>query len=349
MKGHGDGFLEGFADGGWAGFTFACTVAREVDEQPCVFGGGVHSQPGCPVESDRAIAATDDPEVAWGLQVSLEECALRALGGGEVDGLSTCDFLPALDGGGWVGAWVVNELGLAGGDEEERNRGGAGEHEDHAGPAGAWFGLGGAGCHDRGGKVSGEGGRGKWEDADCILRGKRQGDGNKNLYHMKTYRAPWGKSLIVISGVLVVLSVVSVVVWPVIVRGQDGSALWLVRWALPMIALGCLPFMVLGYTITEDAIWVRRLLWRTRVERSGLQSAEYVPKVMNRSLRTCGNGGGFSFTGWYWSKPLGFYRAFVTDLNRTVVLRFEKRTVVVSPDDPEGFVEEVKRRADAVR
>jgi hypothetical protein len=60
---------------------------------------------------------------------------------------------------------------------------------------------------------------------------------------------------------------------------------------------------------------------------------------MTKSLRTCGNGGAFSFTGWYWSKSLGFYRAFVTDLNRTVVLRFEKKTVVVSPGEPEDFAE----------
>jgi hypothetical protein len=64
---------------------------------------------------------------------------------------------------------------------------------------------------------------------------------------------------------------------------------------------------------------------------------------MTKSLRTCGNGGAFSFTGWYWSKSLGFYRAFVTDLNSTVVLRFGKRTVVLSPEDPEDFVSEMKR------
>ncbi|MGL4400092.1 MAG: PH domain-containing protein, partial [Luteolibacter sp.] len=81
----------------------------------------------------------------------------------------------------------------------------------------------------------------------------------------------------------------------------------------------------------------------TRLERAGLNSAEVMPKAMSKSLRTCGNGGGFSFTGWYWSKPLGFYRAFVTDLNRTVVLRFDKGTVVVSPGAPEDFVMELNR------
>jgi hypothetical protein len=83
------------------------------------------------------------------------------------------------------------------------------------------------------------------------------------------------------------------------------------------------------------------LFWTTRLDRNGLKSAEFVPKAMNKSLRTCGNGGGFSFTGWYWSKSLGFHRAFVTDLNRTVVLRFGTRTVVVSPDDPEDFVRDL--------
>ena len=159
---------------------------------------------------------------------------------------------------------------------------------------------------------------------------------------MKTYQASWGRSLIVISSLLVVLSIASVVGMPLIlVSGPPGLGL-LAQWTMSVIVLGCLPFMIRGYVITDDAILIRRLFWTTRLDRAGLKSAESVPKAMKGSLRTCGNGGGFSFTGWYWNKSLGFYRAFVTDLNRTVVLRFGKRTVVLSPDDPEGFVSELK-------
>jgi hypothetical protein len=122
---------------------------------------------------------------------------------------------------------------------------------------------------------------------------------------------------------------------------SPGFLMQFVQWVLPVFVLGCLPFMIRGYVIMQDAILIRRLFWTTRLDRAGLKSAEVIPKVMNKSLRTCGNGGGFSFTGWYWSKPLGFHRAFVTDLNRTVVLRFERRTVVVSPDRPEEFVAEL--------
>ncbi len=160
---------------------------------------------------------------------------------------------------------------------------------------------------------------------------------------MKTYQAPWGGALIVISGLLVVLSIASVVGLPMLLANVPEGMASLAPWLLPVIVLCCLPFTIRGYAITDDAILIRRLFWTTRLDRSGLKSSECLPKAMNKSLRTCGNGGGFSFTGWYWCKSLGFFRAFVTDLNRTVVLRFGKRTVVVSPGDPEGFVNELKR------
>lgn len=162
---------------------------------------------------------------------------------------------------------------------------------------------------------------------------------------MKTYQAPWGRFLVVISSLLVVLSIANVVGFGMLLPSDEPRALVLLaQWTLPVIVLACLPFMIRGYAITEDAILIRRLFWTTRLLRDGLKSAEVVPKAMSKSLRTCGNGGGFSFTGWYWSKSLGVYRAFVTDLNRTVVLRFDKRTVVVSPDEPEDFVNELTRQ-----
>jgi hypothetical protein len=62
---------------------------------------------------------------------------------------------------------------------------------------------------------------------------------------------------------------------------------------------------------------------------------------MKSSLRTFGNGGIFSISGWFYRKGFGAYRAFVTDPRQTVVLRFPSRRVVLSPDDPEGFAKEV--------
>ncbi len=161
---------------------------------------------------------------------------------------------------------------------------------------------------------------------------------------MKTYQAPWGKSLIVVSSLFVAITVAFFLAATSMRPYITPSFVALcAQWAFSLIVMCCLPFMVRCYKITEDAILIRRLFWTTRLDRAGLKSAAVIPKAMNKSLRTCGNGGGFSFTGWYWNKPLGFYRAFVTDQDRTVVLRFEKKTVVVSPGEPEEFVKELNR------
>ena len=58
---------------------------------------------------------------------------------------------------------------------------------------------------------------------------------------------------------------------------------------------------------------------------------------MARSFRTFGNGGLFAITGRYRNARLGAYHAYVTDSERTVVLRFPSLTLVVSPDNPEAF------------
>jgi Bacterial PH domain len=75
--------------------------------------------------------------------------------------------------------------------------------------------------------------------------------------------------------------------------------------------------------------------------RNGLQSARFEPNVMRGSIRTCGNGGLFSFTGFYRNKLLGSYRALVTDTKQKVVLAYSDRTVGLSPESPEEFVREL--------
>jgi len=161
---------------------------------------------------------------------------------------------------------------------------------------------------------------------------------------MKTYSAPWGKPLIITSTLLTALAVTAFFGTDLLPLAVPGWALRFTKWILPVIVLGCLPFMVRSYTITPDAILIRRLFWHTRLDRASLKSAEVVPNAMRKNLRTFGNGGGFSFTGWYWSKSHGVFRAYVTDLNRTVVLRFDRRTVVLSPAAPEDFVNELNHR-----
>lgn len=123
---------------------------------------------------------------------------------------------------------------------------------------------------------------------------------------------------------------------------------WRGHGALPWVAtlpilllLGGALFTIRGYSLGPDALLIHRLVWTTRVPLRGLQSATFEPDAMRGSLRTFGNGGLFSVSGLFWSRRLGSYRALVTDLRRTVVLRWARQVLVVSPHAPEEFVRDL--------
>jgi len=157
------------------------------------------------------------------------------------------------------------------------------------------------------------------------------------------YKAPWSKGLIIMSAVATLLCLGIAFGTPLLPQPKHGN--WLamrLRW-LPLAFMpACALFTVRSYTITRGEILVHRLLWATRLPRTGLQSTSVDSEAMRKSIRTCGNGGFFSVTGFYWNKKLGSYRAYVTDPQRAVVLRYARRTVVVSPDRPVEFARELE-------
>jgi hypothetical protein len=156
--------------------------------------------------------------------------------------------------------------------------------------------------------------------------------------------APWPTSLRVISIVATAVVVgVSYGAWRVIPRGTRvpfaetfGT---FVATLPPLVLVGALLFVVTGYEIGSSELRVQRLLWSTRVRLDGVSRAWADPKAMACSLRIWGNGGLYSFTGYFQSKALGRYRAFVTDPGCAVVLVLPNRTVVVSPAEPRAFLQ----------
>ena len=74
----------------------------------------------------------------------------------------------------------------------------------------------------------------------------------------------------------------------------------------------------------------------------GVSRAWKDPDVIKGSLRVVGNGGLFSFSGLFWSRRLGRYRLYATDLKRSVVLVTPERILVVSPADPDEFLRHIQ-------
>jgi hypothetical protein len=155
---------------------------------------------------------------------------------------------------------------------------------------------------------------------------------------MRYYRAPWSTSLITISTVFTILLLFILLV---VFLNSDSQ---LLPALIPLVILiGAALFTIRGYTITPDAILVHRLLWKTPLPLREIQNIQYNPDAMSSlNIHTFGNGGVYSFSGFYRNDALGHFRAFVTDPHRTIVLRYPSRTVLVSPDTPDEFVREIK-------
>ncbi|HEX7116578.1 MAG TPA: PH domain-containing protein [Steroidobacter sp.] len=152
------------------------------------------------------------------------------------------------------------------------------------------------------------------------------------------FRAPWTKELRV-SSVILTLLLLAATVAISLLRPSIPAPLHvlLAAWPVIMIVLG-LVFMVRGYVLTEDAILVRRLGWSTRLPLESLQSVSGDGHAMRGSIGLFNNTGLFSITGVYFNRKLRRYRALATDPSRAVVLRYPKRTIVITPHDPQQFI-----------
>jgi hypothetical protein len=168
-----------------------------------------------------------------------------------------------------------------------------------------------------------------------------------------SFNAPWGAPLALMTAVCAVICLSLPL--PGLMIGLGSSAALRARgmsmippwtgWLLVAVPLLTFvvsaAFMVRGYVLTDTSLIIKRLGWESRLDLSRLNSATVDPDAFRRSLRLFGNGGFFSFTGWFRNKKLGIYRAYATDTRNAVVLRFSDKTVVITPGDPQKFAAEI--------
>ena len=97
-------------------------------------------------------------------------------------------------------------------------------------------------------------------------------------------------------------------------------------------------FTVRGYRLQDQTLFIQRLFWETKLELQDLEKAYLERDAFRRSFKTFGNGGLFSFSGYFKSKKLGTFRCWVTDQQQSVVLIIKGKTRVISPGSPESFL-----------
>ena len=157
-----------------------------------------------------------------------------------------------------------------------------------------------------------------------------------------TFSAPWSKRLGYSTLIFILILFGASMLGRDAVHYRGFLAAFMITGVPLLVAGGSSFFMIRGYVITENALFVQRFLWHTRIDLSGLRAFEPDPIAMSGSLRTFGNGGLFCTAGYFHNEKLGSYRAFATDPRLAVVLHFTDKVIVVTPDNPEQFVAALK-------
>lgn len=129
------------------------------------------------------------------------------------------------------------------------------------------------------------------------------------------------------------------------VKREGGTRILLL--SLGTAVLLCVPASLLlkvrDYRVTESQVLVRYGLTTRAFQLSEIQNARVQPNALSGGMRDAGNGGLWSFLGWFSNRELGKIRAFVSDTEKTVVMSMPEFALVVSPDDPAAFVSAVNR------
>jgi len=160
------------------------------------------------------------------------------------------------------------------------------------------------------------------------------------------FSAPWSRSLRVLTTAAVALLLALVLIG--LLAGPRQLWVWrLAMVGVPLVVLvGSLLFMVRGYVLTESQIEVQRLGWSTVLPFAGLAAVSGEPQGLQGSLRLFGNGGLFGISGWFWNRRIGRFRAYATDPERAVLLRYrDGRKVLVTPHDVQHFIVRVRNLA----
>lgn len=144
------------------------------------------------------------------------------------------------------------------------------------------------------------------------------------------YRAPWGKEVRTTTALLLTLLIVSMVV-------AQGIGLFF----LVATIIASYLFYIRGYSLQNGKLVIHGLLWSRTYNLTELHDAQAHPYVLTEARRQGLPGGLFSHMGYYCSPTRGRILSLATHAANTVLLDFSGKQIVISPEDPEAFENDV--------
>jgi hypothetical protein len=103
-----------------------------------------------------------------------------------------------------------------------------------------------------------------------------------------------------------------------------------------------------GYTITTEALLIRRAIGNVTIPLAAITEVRAATLAdLSGAIRLWGSGGLFGHYGAFRTSRLGRCTWYVTDRDRCVIVRTAQKTIVISPDDVDGFLKAMPARGEA--
>jgi|GEM_PF-983517 hypothetical protein len=145
---------------------------------------------------------------------------------------------------------------------------------------------------------------------------------------------------IITISILIIIFAVNVSVYVAISRNISSLVAYLIIFATTLPILGVLFYVPLKYTLTTETLIINRLGPDKIVALNEIINVSSLDNDMIRgSLKLFANGGLGGYVGLYSNKKLGKYKAHLTRRNNLVLIELENEKYVISPDEPERFVD----------
>ncbi len=144
---------------------------------------------------------------------------------------------------------------------------------------------------------------------------------------------------------LVFVSTIVIQLWLMKGNGQPAS-LFIVALLL-IIFLSAYLFRPQGYTVTTDALIIKRSVSPVTIVRNSIVSAEQLhDNSLSGSIRLFGVGGLFGYFGKFSNSKLGKMTWYATRRNRNVILLLtnDQKKIIVTPDDPAAFLQALQNK-----
>jgi len=177
-----------------------------------------------------------------------------------------------------------------------------------------------------------------------------------NYGKAKLFSASWDRAMWILNSILVILlggiTVTLLIAGLYAMRENTPCGIIVIAASsLPaLILISCAAFAPRQYQITCDSILVKRLFAKdVKIPLSEVYSIEPVSYkyVFKKSIRIMGSGGGFGIYGDFTSPSLNDFKAYMTRRDKLVLIRTTTKPFVLTPDDPEGFIEAVQQKGRA--